>query len=142
MPEDVRAEILEAEKRGVFLPLNSYEAMAAASTNKAALRGYKRQARKALDIYNTPFAAAERLNRLVTWIAAHRLAKSADVRNKIKSVLSSDALARKEVLEGDDAGLLGRFSDHTTYATQFFMSRLNRPRIGRGYGTLAFQFKG
>lgn len=139
-PTDVRAALERALADGDFLPINTFDAMASASINRAALRGAERVMRTAQDAFAVTFSGAERLNRIVTFIAAYRLAIDPKNREKIMEFVSNDQVGKSKLegRVGDDFAYA--YADYAVFSTQFRIGRLNRPAMARGAGTLFFQF--
>lgn len=143
-PDDVRDAIKEAWSKGQFVPLNTYEAMAISHTNIAALRGLSRHAREAMNWMSIKFSAAERTNRIVSYIAAYRLAKDPANREAILKFTRKDGFARAELYPSISKGneeFARAFAEYAVISTQLRMGRLNRPIPFRRFGTLVFQFK-
>lgn len=139
-PDDIRAALTKAWDEGQFVPLNTYEAMAIATTNVAAMRGMSRIIREGMNIISVKFSTAERINRLVTFTAAYRLARDAKTRGRIMDFIKRDAIGR-EMMGNPNGDFAFRFAEYATISSQLRMGRLNRPRLMRNAGTLVFQFK-
>ncbi len=138
-PEDVRAALAEAWARGFFVPLQTYEVQGVAFGRTPFGRKTTRTLRDVRDGVAYLFTLAERTNRLVTFIAAYRLASRAGFQARADEVLGKNQLARSDVLYHWSPL---RFAEWTVDETQFRMGKVNRPEISRGWGTSVMQFKG
>ena len=141
-PADVRADLLKAVERGDLLPLQTIEQTAIAAGGHPALRRMGKGWRNTMEISASIFTAAERVNRVVTYIAAHRIARLPDAARKISEVLAKDALWREELGEVGgslDPDIFARFAIDETH---FKMGKVNRPEAMRGVGSWILQFKG
>lgn len=139
-PDDVKSALKKAEAEGEFLPLNTFDAMAIANTSVANLRGLDRKAREAMDVLSMTFSVPERTNRVVTYITAYRFAIDPKNRQKIMAFVGRDQIGRAALSDKTGAEFAEAFADYAVYSTQYRMGRTNRPRIGRGIGTLPTQF--
>lgn len=137
-PEDVRADLKKAFADGTLVPLETFQEMAKAHGRTPRGRQIERGARKAMDLAALAFSAAERVNRIATFIAAHRLARMPGVMAKASHVLASNELWASSDEWRTPAGFAKWASDETHYV----MGKLNRPTFMRGPGSLIFQFKG
>lgn len=140
-PDDVRAAMKKADAEGYFIPLNTYDAMAIANTNSSYLRGLDRAARQAMDTVSVTFSWPERTNRVVTFMAAYRFAIDPANKEKIMAFVGRDQVGRKMLFGKSGPEFAEAFADYAVVSTQLTMGRLNRPTLGRGAGTLVFQFK-
>lgn len=141
-PNDVRGALKKANAEGEFIPLNTFESMAIATTNAAYLRGVDRQMRVVQDVLSLTFSVPERTNRLVTYISAYRFAKDPENKKKIMSFVGRDQIARQTLVGKSGNEFAEAFADYAVISTQFRMGKLNRPTMARGLGTLFFQFMG
>jgi hypothetical protein len=82
------------------------------------------------------FQMAEETNRMVTYIAAHRLARDPKVAKRIRGAMS----ANPRWTQNPQAKLTRKFAAFSVEETQFLMGKINRPKIMRGPGAVAFQF--
>lgn len=139
-PEDMRADLQLAWDEGFFVPLETWEVMGLAQNRTPALRGLSRKARVAVDAVALQFSAAERLNRLVTFIAAHRLGRKEVVKQRVREVFKGNALARSDALLRGYSPM--KLATWVIDETHFRMGKVNRPTLLRGIGTLIGQFKG
>lgn len=137
-PADLRDVLREAWAEGMFVPLQTYEVMATAQTSSAKGRKATRVANKVVQATASLFSFAERLNRLVTFIASARLATRPAVKANMMKVYSKNALARSSLSTWSPKAL-GEFMIDET---QFRMGKANRPVISRGLGAALMQFKG
>lgn len=138
-PQDVRDAIQAAWDQGYFVPLQTHEVMGAAHNRNPMLRGMGRKAKLAADAVALMFSAAERTNRLVTFIAAYRMAKSGAVRDAAKMALAKNSLASEVLLKDFTPE---KFAEWVIDETHFRMGKINRPVMMRGVGSAVFQFKG
>lgn len=95
---------------------------------------------KTTQVVSIAFTFAERLNRLVTFMAAARLANKRAVQEKAGRVLAGDALARQTIL-GKNWNPKN-FAEWAVDESQYRMGKANRPTMMRGVGTAIMQFKG
>ena len=139
-PKDVYLPLKEAWAEGAFVPLETYEVMATARTRGVGQRQLRRKFERSIQAIAYTFTAAERLNRLVTFIAAARIAKNPKYQDKIQRVLKDNQLAQATLFSGD--GLTPKkFGEFIIDETQYRMGKVNRPRITRGIGSAIMQFK-
>jgi N12 class adenine-specific DNA methylase len=136
-PADVRAALHRAWNEGFFVPLQTYEMMGLAQNRSKALRKLSKGARAVVDTASFMFSAAERMNRIVTFIAAHRIASNPETIRKIRATLKGNALARSDlrVLTPET------FAEWVVDETHYRMGKVNRPTMMRGVGTWLTQFK-
>jgi len=139
-PEDVREAFQKAWDEGFFVPLNTWEMMGTAQARSQVVRRLSKVSRTAVDAIALGFTVAERLNRIVTWMAAYRLGKQETVRQSARTILAKNALARSdELLRGYTPE---KFAGFAIDETQLRMGKVNRPAMMRGAGAAIFQFKG
>lgn len=140
-PADMRDDFQRAWDEGFFVPLNTWEVMGASQNRSKKLRGLSKKVRTAVDIVALMFSAAERFNRITTFIAAHRIAKLDGVKGRVRRVLGeNNPLARSdELLRGFSPA---KFSGWVIDETHYRMGKVNRPTVMRGAGAAILQFKG
>lgn len=137
-PADVRAAITEAWGKGAFVPLETFEVMAASRIRHAGQRRARRGFESLVQGTAYAFTAAERLNRLVTFIASARLARNPKVEAKARRVLAGNYHARQTVLNNWTPE---SFAEYIIDETQYRMGKANRPTIMRNVGAPIMQFK-
>lgn len=138
-PEDVRGILKEAWAEGSFVPLESFDLMMTARQRNVGTRKGVKAFNTGTQVVALGFTFAERMNRLVTFIAAARLAEKRAVQMNAKKVLAGDALARAEVLRNWSAK---SFAEWAVDESQYRMGKANRPSVMRGVGSAILQFKG
>ncbi len=140
-PADMRADFQQAWDEGFFVPLNTWEVMGASQNRSKKLRGLSKKTRLAVDIVALMFSAAERFNRIVTYIAAHRIGRMDGVKGRIKRTLGpNNPLARSdELLRGFNPS---KFAGWVIDETHYRMGKVNRPTVMRSAGAAILQFKG
>lgn len=138
-PADVRDILKEAWAEGSFVPLESFDLMMTARQRNVGARKGVKAFNKATQIIALGFTFAERMNRLVTFIAAARVAQKRAVQENAKRVLAGDALARAEVLRNWNPK---SFAEWAVDESQYRMGKANRPSVMRGVGSAIMQFKG
>lgn len=137
-PADVRSDLRKAWAEGMFVPLQTYEVMATSRTSNVKGRKLARQANKVVQVTASLFSFAERLNRLVTFITAARLATRPAVKANARKVYADNPLAMAAFRKWSPLS----FADFMIDETQFRMGKANRPVISRGIGAALMQFKG
>lgn len=138
-PDDVRDILKEAWAEGSFVPLESFDLMMTARQRNVGARKITKGFNTTTQLVSTAFTFAERMNRLVTFIAAARLAQKRAVKENAKSVLAGDALANAEVLRNWNPK---SFAEWAVDESQYRMGKANRPTVMRGVGSAIMQFKG
>ena len=138
-PEDVRGILKEAWAEGSFIPLETLDLMMTARQRNVGARKGVKAFNTTTQVTSLAFTFAERMNRLVTFIAAARLAEKRAVQENAKSILEGDALARQEVLRDWNAK---SFAEWAVDESQYRMGKANRPTLMRGIGAAILQFKG
>lgn len=140
-PADVRDALKQAYAEGDFLSLATNDAMAISSTSQS-LRGFDKVRRKVADVIGSTFSVPEKINRVATFITAYRLALDPKNQQKIRDFIKGDELG-KSMLAGKKTPeqFAFAFAELATISTQYRVGKLNRPQIGRGYGSLIFQFQ-
>ncbi|HEX5362393.1 MAG TPA: PLxRFG domain-containing protein [Fluviicoccus sp.] len=138
-PADVRDILKEAWAEGSFVPLESFDLMMTARQRNVGARKGVKAFNKATQIIALGFTFAERMNRLVTFIAAARVAQKRAVQENANRVLAGDALARAEVLRNWNPK---SFAEWAVDESQYRMGKANRPSVMRGVGSTIMQFKG
>ncbi len=137
-PADLRDVLREAWAEGMFVPLQTYEVMATAQNSSAKGRKLVRTANKVVQVTASLFSFAERLNRLVTFIASARLATRPAVKANMQKVYGKNNLAKAMMRKWGQKS----FAEFMIDETQFRMGKANRPVISRGLGAALMQFKG
>lgn len=138
-PEDVRDILKKAWAEGVFVPLETYELMTIARQRNTGNRKAARTFNKGLQGLSYLFTFAERLNRLVTYMAAARIANKPAVKAKAEQVLKNDALAKSTVLGRNWSP--ESLAEWAVDESQYRMGKANRPTTMRGVGAVLMQFK-
>lgn len=138
-PADVRDIMKKAWADGVFVPLESFERMLTASKPTAGRRKLARAVGTGTQGLSYLFTFAERLNRLVTYMAAARLASKRAVKDNAHRVLKNDALARSTILGNNWSPQ--NLAEWAVDESQFRMGKANRPEAMRGVGAAIMQFK-
>lgn len=136
-PSDVRDALQHAWDEGFFVPLQVYEMMGMAFNRSPTLRGVSKKTRQAVDAVALMFTGAERVNRLVTFIASYRIAKMVGVEGKAMSVLKDNPLAQRQLKDFTPE----LFAEWVIDETHYRMGKVNRPEAMRKWGTAVFQFK-
>ena len=139
-PADVRDAIKEAWDEGVFVPLESFDLMMTARQRNVGRRKLVKGFNTGTQVVAIAFTFAERLNRLVTFIAASRLANKRAVQMNAQKVLAGNALAKAEILGRNWSPRT--FAEWAVDESQFRMGKANRPTTMRGVGSAIMQFKG
>jgi N12 class adenine-specific DNA methylase len=138
-PEDVREALTEAWNEGAFVPLETLDLMMTARQRNVGARKGVKAFNKTVQVTAIAFTYAERLNRLVTFIAAARMSNKPAVREKAHKVLANNALARQSVL--DKNWTPKNFAEWMVDETQFRLGKANRARMMSGVGAPITQFK-
>lgn len=139
-PADVKDALLKANESGYFIPLNTFDAMAIATTSSAHLRGIARKGRFIMDVASSTFSIPERTNRIVTFVSAYRFAIDPANRQKIMDFVAGDQRGQYMLKNLSGAEFAEAFGKYAVESTQLVMGKLNRPKIGRGFATLPTQF--
>lgn len=122
LPADVRADAKKALSEGIISEQLIYEFMGLARGKSKIMRGVNPVAQEALRLGGFLFSSAEKNNRLITFIAAHRIHSGSDAaKGKFPTPMA--------------------FADDSVQKTQFIYSKANRPKIARGKGSLFFIFR-
>jgi hypothetical protein len=139
-PIDVRAALKQAWAEGQFTPLAMHEIMGVAYHARPSQRWLSAAGGKLLDRVAYPQTSTERLNRLVTFMAAYRLANkdTQAFEAKARPILEGNALAAETVLKSFTPS---EFARYVVDETQFDVGKVNRSTITRGIGAAIFQFK-
>lgn len=137
-PADVREDLQAAWDEGFFVPLETYELMGKAYNRTPTQRRLQQGIDDGISAVSIAFQGAERINRLVTFIAAHRIARIRGVEGKVDAVLKANPLAR------DELGVFSprSFAEWVIDETHFRMGKINRPGLMRGAGAAILQFRG
>lgn len=138
-PADVRDDLIKAWDSGDFVPQATFEIMATANQRNVGARRWRRNIDRASQVVGLTFSVPERINRLTTYIAAHRLAKLPSVRKAAANVFGRNELAKRAVLDNWSPSAFG---EYMVEETQFRMGKTNRPTLMRGPGAAILQFKG
>lgn len=139
LPEDVRDVVKAALAEGTLLPIETFQEMARAQGKTPKSRSLAAKAKTVQDGAAFMFQAAERANRLVSFIAAYRLAQRPEVMGRIRADLRDNPLwtrRRKDRQLGAT-----EFAAFVVEETQFVLGKVNRARMMRGPGAVIFQFK-
>jgi len=137
-PADVRDDLRKAWDEGYFVPLETYELMGKAYNRTPTQRRLQKGIDDSISVVSIAFQGAERINRLVTFIASHRIGKINGVEGKVHQILKGNPLAQ------DELGIFSprRFAEWVIDETHFRMGKINRPGAMRGIGTAILQFRG
>jgi len=136
-PTDMREALQHAWDQGFFVPLQTFEMMGLAQNRSKVMRGLSKKTRTAMEVVSLQFTMAERLNRLVTFIAAYRMAKREGFGDRAKAIMADNALAQSELAEFTPEA----FAEWVIDETHYRMGKVNRPAMMRGVGTAILQFK-
>lgn len=139
-PADVRGILKEAWADGAFVPQDTYEMMMTARQRNVGRRKVTKAFNTISQVVSIAFSGAERLNRLVTFIAAARLAEKEAIRKNAEKNLGNNALARASILGANWSPKA--FAEWAVDESQFRMGKGNRPGVMRGVGAVLMQFKG
>lgn len=140
-PADIKDALVKAYEEGDFMSMATNDAMAISSTSQS-LRGLDKHRRMVADAIGLTFSVPEKINRIATFIAAYRLALDPKMQDKIREFIRADELG-KSMLAGkkDPKDFAFAFAELAVVSTQYRVGKLNRPKIGRGFGSLIFQFQ-
>jgi N12 class adenine-specific DNA methylase len=134
-PADVRAEVQAAWDDGMFAPQFTHEVMGFSGRRDGSAAA---KLERTIDFVAASYTYVERMNRLVTFIAAVRMAKAKGVQAKANQVFAKNALAKHT--------MLGQHWSPENFATfivnesQFMMGKANRSKMLRSHGAPIFQF--
>lgn len=139
-PADIRDALKKAYEEGDFLSMATHDAMAISNSSTVALRGLEKKKRWVQDAIALTFSIPERTNRVVTFIAAYRLALDPKAQEKIKRFVKDDSFARSmlEGKTGEDFAF--SYAELAVVSTQYRVGKLNRPKMSRGLLSLPTQF--
>lgn len=137
-PADVREDLQSAWDEGFFVPLETYELMGKAYNRTPTQRRLQKGIDGSISVVSIAFQGAERVNRLVTFIASHRIAKIPGVEAKVTKVLRDNPLAQGEL----ELFTPKDFAEWVIDETHYRMGKINRPGVMRGPGTAILQFRG
>lgn len=139
-PADVRAALKQAWSEGKFTPLAMHEIMGVAYHARPSQRALSAAGSKLMDTIAYPQTSTERLNRLVTYIVAYRLANKDPqaFEAKARPILQKNALAAETILSNFSPE---EFASFAVDETQFDVGKVNRATISRGIGSAITQFK-
>lgn len=139
-PADIRDALKKAYEEGDFLSMATHDAMAISNSSTIALRGLEKKKRWVQDAIALTFSIPERTNRVVTFIAAYRLALDPKAQEKIKGFVKNDNFARS-ILEGKTGkDFAFSYAELAVVSTQYRVGKLNRPKMSRGLLSLPTQF--
>lgn len=138
-PADVRDALTLAWERGFMAPLTTMEMMGMARNRASTLRKLDKRTRQTIEFIAHAFMTAERANRIVSFIAAYRIAGKPGMKAKILSTLEDNALAQLTLRDAQD--FPGAFAQWVVDETQFRTGKVNRATLQRGVGTVIFQFR-
>lgn len=134
-PADVRAEVQAAWDDGMFAPQFTHEVMGFSGRRDGSAAA---RLERTIDFVATSYTYVERMNRLVTFIAAVRMAKAKGVKAKAHRVFGGNALARHTML--DTHWSPENFAKFIVNESQFMMGKANRSKMLRSHGAPIFQF--
>lgn len=139
-PLDVRADLRRAWDEGEFVPLAMFDIIGVASGNNKLLRKLGSKSRRAVEYLAIPQTLTERANRVATYIAAHRMARTggAAFEAKVRDVLKDNALAQDTLLKNYSPDAFGRW---VVDEAHYDIGKGNRPVIMRGAGAALLQFQ-
>lgn len=138
-PADVRAALTDAWAEGAFVPLETLDLMMTARQRNVGARKGVKAFNTTTQVVSVAFTFAERLNRLVTFIASARLSEKRVVREQAEKVLANNALAKGTVLGKNWSQK--NFAEWMVDESQYRMGKANRPEMMRGVGSAILQFK-
>lgn len=138
-PADLKQIIEEADSEGFFVPLETIELTATSTQRNVGARRGMKAFNTGVQIASLTFTAAERMNRLVTFIAAARLAAKPAVQANAKKRMSGNAMFKDRVLRDWSQK---NFAEWLVDETQYRMGKANRAKMMRGVGAPLMQFKG
>jgi hypothetical protein len=138
-PQDVRRALRIAWEKGILAPMTTQETMGLARNRAELLRKVGRNTRLGIEFLAHMFMTAERLNRIITFMAAYRLAAQPGRKDAILRTLDKNALAQLTLR--DAADFPSAFAEWVVDETQFRTGKVNRTSLQRGVGTAIFQFQ-
>ncbi|MDP2735091.1 MAG: PLxRFG domain-containing protein, partial [bacterium] len=133
-PTDLRDDFQAAWDEGNFNPIVTQELMARAFNRQ----GFNRALDRTIQVVGLNMSASERLNRIASFIASHRLAQDPEVQAKIRKVLANNPLAAEQLLKNFSRRAFGEWVNDETH---FVQGKENRPKIAHGPGAAILQFK-
>lgn len=139
-PADVRADLVAAWESGDFVPQATFEIMATAQQRNVGARQWRRNFERFTQVVGLTFSVPERINRITSFIAAHRIA-----RMKVSQASATKVYGKNELFKaslGGDKWTPAGFASFMVDETQFRMGKVNRPTVMRGVGAPLLQFKG
>lgn len=140
-PADVRDGLSQAWEKGILAPMTTMEMMGLARNRAEQLRKLGRYTRQSVEFLAHMFMTAERANRIVTYIAAYRLAAEPGMRSRILQMLEKNGLAMQALDTVSVAQFPAAFAEYMVDETQFRTGKVNRATLQRNIGTAIFQFK-
>jgi hypothetical protein len=143
-PRDVRNALKQAWDEGEFVPLAMHDIVGVAYNTKSSSSKISEAARGFVDGMAIPQTLSERANRLVTFIAAYRIAKrDPNFESKAKDILRDQQLAQEVLFTptalGTDFAL--QYAKFIVDETQYDAGKINRAKIMRKMGAAFLQFK-
>jgi hypothetical protein len=138
-PSDIKDDLINADKDGYLVPQLVFEQLGVATSSRAKLLRGKKWWKKVAEGLSNAYSSTERINRLVSYIAANRIGQSQEVRDKANKVLSENNLWKSET--NNTQNFADSFARWIIDETHFKLGKVNRPTITRGYGGAIFQFK-
>jgi hypothetical protein len=143
-PRDVRNALKQAWDEGEFVPLAMHDIVGVAYNTKSSSSKISEAARGFVDGMAIPQTLSERANRLVTFIAAYRIAKrDPNFESKAKDILRDQQLAQEVLFTptalGTDFSL--QYAKFIVDETQYDAGKINRAKIMRKMGAAFLQFK-
>lgn len=141
-PQDVRNALVQAYEEGDFMSMATNDAMAISNSTTQALRGLEKRKRDAMDAIALTFSIPEKTNRIVTFIAAYRMALDPKNRKKIEAFLKNDNLGKSMMADANTQREFAfAYAEYAVFSTQYRVGKLNRPTLTRGnIGSVMFQF--
>lgn len=134
-PADVREDMKAADARGDLVPQLTFEQMGIAQAKRKLLRQQRRKIANVIQYTADLYSTAERINRIVTYIAAHRIYQVDGVPKKANQVFGGTTLWQPRKANADS------FATWVIDETHFKLGKVNRPKLMRGIGAPLFQFK-
>lgn len=140
-PSDIREALIKAQNEGDFLSMATQDAMAISNSSRQSLRGLDKARRNVAEGIALTFSVPEKINRIVTFISAYRMAMDPKNKGKIQEFARRNNLARS-MLEGKTSqeDFAFAFAELAVVSTQYRMGKLNRPKMARGIGSMPLQF--
>ena len=137
-PADVMPDLIRTDQDGLLNPQVSHEMVGLAAGQRRFLREQRQSVGNVMDKFIALYSAAERVNRVVTFIAVHRLGRDQKIMDKAKRVLSANELVALRMREGEFGPT--ELARQTIEDTHFRQGKGNRQVISRGLGAPMLQF--